>query len=91
MTQAQLRRSIALRTGDSPRTLRRIGFQPGPKAQIYPDPLDLRLVVNCPSCRRPVAYPGTARDGSPALAECADPGCDLFFCFDPARVYAAEA
>ncbi len=89
MTQAQLRRSLARRTGESPRTLRRLGFQLAPLAPAGPDPLDLRLVVDCPSCRRPVAYPGRAGDGSPALAECADPGCDLLFDFDPARVYAS--
>ncbi len=40
--------------------------------------------------RRPVAYPGRAGDGSPALAECEGP-CDLIFDFDPARVYASRA
>ena len=53
------------------------------------EPEDLRLVVDCPFCGRPVPYPGLVRDGSPALAECADPRCDVYFDFAIAEVYAA--
>ena len=91
MTQAQLDRTVAGRTGETIDTVRRLGFQ---LQLARPDDLpcaDLRLVVDCPSCRRPVPYPGHDRDGSPALAECADPSCDLYFDFDPARVYAARS
>jgi hypothetical protein len=89
MTQAQLDRSIAVLTGESPRTIHRLGFglqavRPGDL-----EPEDLRLVVDCPFCGRPVPYPGTVRDGSPTLAECADPRCDVYFDFDPSEVYAA--
>ncbi len=88
MTQAQLDRSIAGRTGESPRTIRRRGF-----VLVRDTPGDLeseniRLVVDCPSCGRPVPFPGAAPDGSPTLAECVDPRCDVYFDFDPADVYA---
>ena len=87
MTQAQLHRRVAGRTGESLRTIRRLGFHLQPEASGEPDQPDVRLVVDCPSCRRPVPYPGRAGDGSPALAECPRPSCDLYFDFDPARVY----
>jgi hypothetical protein len=87
MTQSQLDRSIAGLTGESPRTIRRLGF--GLQAASPGDPEDLRLVVDCPFCGRPVPYPGRVPDGSPALAECAEPRCDVYFDFDPAEVYAA--
>jgi len=91
MTQAQLDRSIAGLTGESPRTIRRLGFglQAAPTEELEPE--NLRLVVDCPSCGRAVAYPGVLGDGSVALAECVNPRCDIFFDFDLAAVYAASA
>ena len=89
MTQAQLDRSIAHRTGESPRTIRRLGFGLQPVARRDLEPEDLRLVVDCPFCGHAVPYPGPARDGSTTLAECADPRCDVYFDFDLAEVYAA--
>jgi hypothetical protein len=89
MTQAQLDRSIAVLTGESPRTIHRLGFGLQPATPRDLEPEDLHLVVDCPFCGRAVPYPGTARDGSPTLAECADPRCDVYFDFDPSDVYAA--
>jgi hypothetical protein len=89
MTQAQLDRSVAIRTGESLRTVHRLGFQPDGAGPLEPE--DLRLVVDCPFCGRAVPYPGRARDGSPALAECLNPKCDVFFDFAEADVYAAES
>ncbi len=89
MTQAQLDRSIAGVTGESTRTIRRLGFGLQPARPRDPGPEDLRLVVDCPFCGRSVAYPGRVRDGSPALAECADPRCDVYFDFAESEVYAA--
>jgi hypothetical protein len=37
-----------------------------------------------------VPYPGRARDGSPALAECPNPTCDVYFDYDDKDVYAME-
>ena len=89
MTQAQLDRSSPAATGESPRTIHRLGFGLQAVRPRDLEPEDLRLVVDCPFCGRPVPYPGTVRDGSPALAECADPRCDVYFDFDPSEVYAA--
>lgn len=90
MTQAQLDRAVANQTGEPRATIRRLGFQVDllSRFDAEEDAADVRLVVDCPSCRRSVPYPGYARDGSPLLAECADPRCDLYFDFDPMRVYA---
>jgi hypothetical protein len=89
MTQAQLDRSIAYRTGESPRTIHRLGFGLHPARPGDLEPEDLRLVIDCPFCGHAIPYPGPARDGSATLAECADPRCDVYFDFDPAEVYAA--
>jgi hypothetical protein len=89
MTQAQLDRSIAGLTGESPRTIHRLGFGLQQAVPRDLEPEDLRLVVDCPFCGRAVPYPGTTRDGSPALAECIDPRCDVYFDFAIADVYAA--
>jgi hypothetical protein len=89
MTQAQLDRSIAGLTGESPRTIHRLGFGLQHAVPRDLEPEDLRLVVDCPFCGRAVPYPGTIRDGSPALAECIDPRCDVYFDFAIADVYAA--
>jgi hypothetical protein len=88
MTQAQLDRSVADRTGESLRTVHRLGFQPHSIGFLEPE--DLRLVVDCPFCGRAVPYPGRTRDGSPALAECLNPSCDVYFDFAEADVYATE-
>jgi len=90
MTQAQLDRTVATRTGDSLRTVRHLGFGLHPITSGDLEPEDLRLVVDCPFCRRPVPYPGRAGDGSPALAECLNPRCDLYFDFDLTEVYAVR-
>jgi hypothetical protein len=87
MTPTQLDRSVAARTGDSLRTVHRLGFQPDSTGTLEPE--EIRLVVDCPFCGRAVPYPGRVRDGSPALAECVSPSCDVYFDFDESDVYAA--
>lgn len=86
MTQAQLDRSVAGRTGESLGTVHRLGFG---LTALELEPEDLRLMIDCPFCGTAVSYPGRAGDGSPALAECAGPLCDVYFDFDPGEVYAA--
>jgi hypothetical protein len=86
MTQAQLDRTVARRTGESLRTIRRLGFhaQAGPPGD--PEPEDLHLRVDCPFCGG--SSPLRPGPGSlPALGEC--DACDVDFDFDPAEVYAA--
>jgi hypothetical protein len=82
-----LERSVITRTGESPRTIHRLGFQPGPGPDLEPE--ELRLVVDCPFCGRAVPYPGRVGDGSHALAECPRPTCDVYFDFEESEVYAA--
>ena len=48
---------------------------------------DVRLVVDCPFCGRPVEYPGLVGKGTPALAECSNPRCDVYFDFAVDDVY----
>jgi hypothetical protein len=89
MTRNQVSHLIAARTGESLAVIRRLGFQlkSGPREE--PADEDIRLVVHCPFCRRQVAYPGRSRDGSTALAECAD--CDVYFEFEERDVFPASA
>ena len=91
MTQAQLDRRVADRTGESIRTVHRLGFGLHREGPGDLEPEDLRLVVDCPFCGQAVPYPGRSGDGSQALAECADPRCDVYFDFAIADVYAARA
>ena len=87
MTQAQLDHEVADATGESLRTVHRLGFSalPDDPADREPDPL--YLVVDCPQCLRPALYPGQLADGSCPPAEC--PGCDARFEFDIRDVYVA--
>ena len=89
MTQRQLDRAVAAATGESVATIHRLGFVAGADRPADLEPDDLTLAVDCPFCRRPVPYPGLARDGSAALAEC--DRCDVYFDFDPGEVYAEAA
>jgi hypothetical protein len=90
MTQTQLVHAVARSTGESVRTVRHLGFSiqrvvPPPDRSVD----DVRLVLDCPFCGRPVPYPGRAGDGSAAMAECDRD--DVYFGFDPREVYAAPA
>ena len=87
MTQRQLDLAVAGATGESLATIRRLGFVARADAPSDLEPEDLHLAVDCPFCRSPVPYPGLARGGSAALAEC--DACDVFFDFDPDEVYAS--
>ena len=82
-----LERSIARVTGEDHRTLRRLGFQLDRDQPLESE--DPRLVVRCPACGQDVPYPGRLKDGSPLLAECSRPTCDLFFEFREAEVRSA--
>jgi hypothetical protein len=88
MTQAQLVHAVAVATGESPRTVARLGFSVAPDGPTDFGPL--YLAVDCPHCRKPARFPGQLADGSCPLAEC--PGCDALFAFDldDVRVTAAR-
>ena len=83
MTQAQLEDAVAEATGEPACLIRGMGFSLVPCEM---EPEDLGLFVACPHCSRPVPYPGASRDGSPALAGCAD--CDALFVAAPGAVFA---
>lgn len=89
MTQSQLECAVAGATGESVTTVHRHGFSLLASRPADLEPEDLRLVLDCPFCGVPVAYPGTTRDGSLALAEC--DSCDVYFDFAVKEVYAVGA
>jgi hypothetical protein len=83
MTRAQMICAVARHTGESIRTIRHRGF-----SLLTDDPRDLEpeeivLRLDCPFCRRSVAYPDTGCH----VAECDH--CDLEFDFAVSEVYAA--
>ena len=88
MTQAQLDRAVTSASGESLRTIRRLGFSLLPDAHDAPLPEELGLFSDCPFCGRPLPYPGRTSDGSAAMGECLR--CDVYFEVDPREVYAAE-
>ena len=79
-------RAVAAATGEPLSTIRRLGF--GPAALHAPDPSEIALVLDCPFCGRPAAYPGRGMGGEPAMAEC--DRCDVYFDFADDEVYVAE-
>ena len=89
MTQAQLDRHVSRRTGESVRTVHRLGFSalPGGPDDRVPDAL--YLVIDCPRCRTPAHYPGRRAGGPFRPAHC--PRCDAPFAFDLLDVYVAES
>jgi hypothetical protein len=89
MTHSQLNDCIANSTGDSISVIRRLGFQLKSQPHQEPSAEDICLVVDCPSCRGQVPYPGCTRDGSTALAECV--ACDIYFPFEDCDVFPASA
>jgi hypothetical protein len=88
MTRKQLSHLVAARTGESLAVIRRLGFRIQPELREEPAAEELCLVVHCPFCREPVAYPGRSRDGSTPMAECE--ACDVYFPFRDADVFPAS-
>jgi hypothetical protein len=89
MTHSQLSDCIANRTGESISVIRRLGFQLNSQPHQEPSAEDICLVVYCPTCCVQVPYPGRARDGSTALAECV--ACDIYFPFEDRDVFPSSA
>jgi hypothetical protein len=89
MTRAELNHQVARITGEPLRQIVALGFSLVCCRDEGHEPEDIRLVLDCPFCRRPVAYPGLASDRSEALAEC--DRCDVYFGFDPDEVYLLPA
>ena len=89
MTQAQLDHEVAAATGESARTLTRLGFSTPPGGHAGTDPGALYLVVDCPHCGGAALFPGQRPDGSYSMARC--PGCEAVFGFDVLDVYVAAS
>ena len=89
MTRTQLNHQVARITGEPIDYITALGFsllRPGGESM---EPEDIRLVLECPFCGRPVPYPGSAAAGSEPIAECER--CDVYFGFDTFEVYATAA
>jgi hypothetical protein len=85
MTRTQLNHQVARITGESIENITALGFsllRPGGESM---EPEDIRLVLPCPFCGRPVPYPGSAAAGSEPMAECER--CDVYFDFQPHEVH----
>jgi hypothetical protein len=89
MTQTQIDDQVARRTGEPIVLIRQHGFSVLTRRLDDLEPEDVRLVLDCPFCRRPVPYPGVADGGCAAMAEC--DRCDVYFDFDLDEVYTAPA
>ena len=84
MTRTQLNHQVARITGEPIDYITALGFsliRPGGESM---EPEDIRLVLGCPFCGRPVPYPGPAAAGSEPMAECER--CDVYFDFLPQEV-----
>ena len=88
MTQQVLNQAISRSTGETVRTIRRVGFAlaNSPKSALEPE--DLCLAIDCPFCGHACHLMADAQ-GLPAVAEC-DP-CDVYFGYEPEEVYAASS
>ena len=84
MTRTQLNHQVARITGEPIDYITALGcsvLRPGGESM---EPEDIRLVLECPFCGRPVPYPGSAAAGSEPMAECER--CDVYFGFLPQEV-----
>ena len=84
MTRTQLNHQVARITGEPIGNIAALGFsllRPGGESM---ESEDIRLVLECPFCGRPVPYPGRGAAGSEPMAECER--CDVDFDFLPQDV-----
>ena len=89
MTRTQVNHLIAARTGESLAVIRRLGFQLKSVPREEPPPRTSGWSSTAPSAAGQVPYPGRSRDGSAAMAECAD--CDVYFPFEDRDVFPASS
>ena len=85
MTRMQLERAVAGATGESLRTVRRLGFGPLRASTTLLAPEDLVLAVDCPFCGRPTRAAG-GPERQELLAEC--DRCHVEFDYRSDEVYA---
>ena len=84
MTRTQLNNQVARITGEPIGNIKSLGFSLLCPSSESMEPENIRLVLECPFCGRPVPYPGPAAEGSEAIAECEQ--CDVDFDFLPQDV-----
>ncbi len=89
MTQMLIDRAVSEATGESLRTVHRLGFSALPGGTARPQPEALYLVVDSPCCNERSPFPGQRADGTCPLAEC--PRCEARFAFDLLDVYVAAS
>jgi hypothetical protein len=89
MTRTQLNHQVARITGEPIGNITALGFSLLRSGGESMEPEDIRLVLECRFCGRPVLYPGCAAAGSEPMAECER--CDVYFGFDTFEVYATAA
>lgn len=89
MTQTQLDSQVARATGEPLTKVHFWGFSLMPDQHDDMEPEDLKLVLDCPFCGRPVPYPGRTKDGEETMAEC--DRCDVYFAFHPDEIYTIPA
>ena len=89
MTRTQLNHQVARITGEPIDYITTLGFSLLRSWGESMEPEDIRLVLECPFCGRPVPYPGSAEAGSEPMAQCGR--CDVYFGFDTFEVYATAA
>ena len=87
MTQAQLECAVAVATGESVRTVHRLGFGLVGPRPLNPGAEGLRLLVDCHRCGSAAPMPGRRHPDRIVFAEC--PGCGVAFDFRDEEVYAA--
>ena len=84
MTRTQLNHQVARITGEPIGNITARGFSLLCPSGESMEPENIRLVLECPFCGRPVPYPGPAPTGSEPMAECER--CDVYFGFLPQEV-----
>jgi len=86
MSHHQLVSAVARSTGESPRTIRRLGFGLLAGPPPAPRPGGPHLAVDCPRCSARCPLPPGA-GGPHATGEC--DGCDILFACAPGAIYDA--
>lgn len=87
MTGSRLVAAVARTTGDSPRTVRRLGFgRPAGPPPTPAGPDDLHLAADCPLCGGPCRVPPHA-GGPPVTCGCGR--CGVGFDARPGDLYVA--
>jgi hypothetical protein len=89
MPRSQPDHSVAVTTGEPPRTIHRRGLLSLADGPDEPHPEALYLVIDSPCCNERSRFPGQRADGTCPPAECRR--CEARFAFDLFDVYVAAS